>query len=240
MRTRSVAIYWNLARLGFAVLIAGAIIAQFEVSISSAREFDRDVGTTIGNFFSFFTILSNLSAKVFLVWSSVAGLRALRSDREESCWLSTATMASSTYMIVTGIVYNGLLRGIELPQGTTVPWSNEVLHLVGPLFMLADIVLAPRRGRLPWSTVWAIIAFPIVWLVYTLIRGSLVTNPQTGQAWWYPYPFLDPHQVTGGWWGVTAYVVGVAVVITAVAVIVVAVARRLADAATRETLRANS
>ena len=27
-------------------------------------------------------------------------------------------------MLVTGVVYNLLLRSIELPQGTTVPWSS--------------------------------------------------------------------------------------------------------------------
>ena len=41
-------------------------------------------------------------------------------------------------MVVTGVVYNLLLRGIVLDQGTTVPWSNEVMHLVGPAFMLLD------------------------------------------------------------------------------------------------------
>ena len=36
----------------------------------------------------------------------------------------------TTYMIVTGLVYNILLRGIELPQGSEpIPWSNETLHV---------------------------------------------------------------------------------------------------------------
>lgn len=33
--------------------------------------------------------------------------------------------------------------------GTTVPWSNEVLHVVGPLFLLIDLLLAVRRRALP-------------------------------------------------------------------------------------------
>ncbi len=84
-------------------------------------------------------------------------------------------------MIVTGIVYNTLLRNVELPQGVTVPWSNEVLHVVIPLFLLADVLLAPRRRALGWSTIAVTAIFPLVWAVYTLIRANLIIAPATGQ-----------------------------------------------------------
>ena len=127
-------------------------------------------------------------------------------------------------MLLTGIVYNVLLRQISLDQGTTVPWSNEVLHVVAPLFLLVDLFFAPGRSWLHWSSVFWVLVFPVVWIGYTLVRGSLVTSPRTGDPWWYPYPFLDP-QLQGGYLGVALYIVGIAVAIVLLAWGVVAVGR---------------
>jgi len=124
------------------------------------------------------------------------------------------------------LVYNILLRGVPLPQGVTVPWSNEVLHVVIPLFLLADLLFAPRRRALRWSAVAITTIFPIVWVVYTMIRANLVIAPATGNTWWYPYPFLDPHLVPGGYLGVAGYIVGIAIAIIGVACFVVWVGRR--------------
>ena len=119
-------------------------------------------------------------------------------------------------MIVTGIVYNTLLRGVELPQGTTVPWSNEVLHVIAPLILLLDLLVAPGRRGLGWGRILTIAAYPIAWVAYTLIRGPITVNPVTGEPWWYPYPFLNPHLVPGGFLGVTGYIIGIAIAIVAV------------------------
>ena len=105
-------------------------------------------------------------------------------------------------MIITGIVYNTLLRGIPLPQGTTVEWANEILHVVGPIILLADVLVGARVRSLGWRVVPIVLAFPIVWVVYTLVRGPLVTNPNTGAPYWYPYPFLDPNAQASGYAGV--------------------------------------
>src|SRR5690606_16495561 len=143
-------------------------------------------------------------------------------------WLAIALACVATYMIVTGIVYNLLLRGVELPQGTTLGWSNEVLHVVVPLFLLVDVLFAPQRRKLSWSTVGTIAVFPVAWAVYTLLRADLILAPGTGDPFWYPYPFLNPHITPGGYLGVAGYVVGIAVAILAVGLGVVAVSRRRA------------
>ena len=49
--------------------------------------------------------------------------------------------------VVTGVVYNLLLRGVELPQGTTVEWSNEVLHVVACAYIVLDWFIAPAALR---------------------------------------------------------------------------------------------
>ena len=218
---------WSLARLGMAVVIAAAVIAQLMKSLQSASELDRSVATVAVNFFSFFTIQSNTLTVIVLLVAAVAVFIGRDGGPR---WLEVALAAVSTYMVVTGIVYNALLRGIELPQGSeAIGWSNEVLHLIGPVFMAVDVVVAPIRRRLPWSALGAIVLVPIVWVAYTLVRGPLVQNPVTGASYWYPYPFLDPNGA-GGWSSVVAYIVGIAVVILAVGAVVVLVKRfRLPD-----------
>jgi hypothetical protein len=221
--------WWPYARLAAAVLAVAAIVAQLARSIEVAQSADTDYGrhmpTVIANFFSFFTIESNVLAAVALAIGGIWALRQKDAKLVEPRWLAVLLVCASTYMIVTGVVYNTLLRGIPLPQGSTVPWSNEVLHVVIPLIMLLDVLFAPRRRALGWGTVGIAAIFPIVWVVYTLIRANLVIAPATGNPYWYPYPFLDPHQ-SGGYVAVSLYVLLIAAIIIGAAALVVWVGRR--------------
>lgn len=206
-------------------VIVAAVVTQLVESIATTIELDRDLGTVISNFFSFFTILSNISAAAALLWAGASGLRR-HAPRVDSPALAIVLACASTYMIITGIVYNALLRGLTLPQGSEpVPWSNETLHLIGPIFLLVDVLIGPARRALPWRTVGVVLAFPLVWSAYTLIRGPLVTNPATGDPWWYPYPFLNPNN-PGGWPSVLVYVAVISVAFVAVGSFVVWVGRR--------------
>ena len=57
-----------------ALLMIAALAAQFQTSVSLAIGLGRDVGLTVVNFFSFFTVLSNLGAALVLAsiaWTSV-------------------------------------------------------------------------------------------------------------------------------------------------------------------------
>ena len=121
------------------ILAAGAVIAaivgQFVVSWSMVP----DRAAFIVNFFSFFTILSNaLTALVLLVGAWIAFTRS-----DDPAWFNLVRACAVTYMATTFVVYNLLLREISLDQATTVPWSNEILHVWAPLYLVADWVLAP-------------------------------------------------------------------------------------------------
>lgn len=216
---------WAIARGLMGVLIVAAIAAQLVRSVSSAVEAGRDVTTIVTNFFSFFTILSNASAAVALLWAALWYWSARQGPGAEPRGLATFLAAVTTYMIVTGIVYNLLLRGYQLEPGSIVPWSNEILHLIGPLFLLGDVFAGPRRRALSWHTLWTIVAFPIAWVAYTMLRGPHVTDPGTGTPFWYPYPFLNPNGA-GGWFSVALYTIGIACAILAVAALVVWRGRR--------------
>ena len=214
-----------------AALIAAAVVAQLVQSVSNAIDAGRHVPTIIANFFSFFTILSNVSAVVVLTVAAVWFFARGRGRDAEPQGIAVALACVTTYMVVTGVVYNTLLRGYDLEPGAVVPWSNEVLHLVGPLFLLADLFVGPLRRALPWRAVWAIVVFPIVWVVYTMIRAPFITNPGTGDPFWYPYPFLNPNnaalQPISGYPGVILYVVGIAAAMLGVGALVVWWGRRV-------------
>ncbi|WP_434969623.1 Pr6Pr family membrane protein [Microbacterium sp. bgisy207] len=223
LRSRRWAQAWAVLRLLVAAAGVAAIVGQLirTVSISAANGWP--LGLTAVDFFSFFTILSNVGAAVAL---TIGAFLILRGHRIDPAWFATLLAAVSTYMLITGIVYNALLRGLPLPQGSTVPWSNEILHVWAPLFLLLDVFLGPLRRRLPWRALWAVIAFPLVWVTYTLIRGPLVTDFRTGNPWWYPYPFLNPNVQPWGYAGVALYVVGIAAGILLIAAGVIWLGRR--------------
>ncbi|MEC5179728.1 Pr6Pr family membrane protein [Arthrobacter sp. CG_A4] len=84
------------------------------------------------------------------------------------------------YMTITGIVYSLLLSDVEV--NTPIPWVNVVLHFTIPTVMVIDwLVDLPRiRVSLRESLIW--LAFPLLYLVYSLLRGPIVG--------WYPHPFL--------------------------------------------------
>ncbi|WP_144875713.1 Pr6Pr family membrane protein [Microbacterium sp. 1.5R] len=224
--------WWPYVRLASAALGLAAVIAQLsltlQIAMTDPTPWGSHLPTVWWNFFSFFTIDSNVIAAVAFIIAAIWSIRHRGDYEREPSWLAVLLVCASTYMIVTGIVYNTLLRGIELPQGVTVPWSNEVLHVVFPLILLLDVLFAPRRRALPWGTVFISAIFPLVWAAYTMIRANLIVAPATGEEWWYPYPFLNPHRVPGEYLGVAGYVVGIAVAIIGVACFVVWVGRRRA------------
>jgi hypothetical protein len=225
LRSPTWSLIWSVLRLAASAAIIAAIVAQLIQSVSGAIANGRDVLTIVTNFFSFFTILSNSASAVVLAVAAIWFFARGRKASAEPRWLAALLAAVTTYMVVTGIVYNILLRGIALEPGSIVAWSNEILHLFGPLFLLADLFLGPLRRALAWRVVLEIVIFPLLWVAYTLLRAPFIINPGTGDPYWYPYPFLNPNG-SGGWGSVVIYVVIIAVTIIVAAWFVVWVGRR--------------
>jgi hypothetical protein len=149
------------------------------------------------NFFSYFTILSNLIfaaalvAGAFCTWMS-----------KGRCWpLEYVRGGAVIYMVTTGIVYGLLLSGSEAGNHVTTPTVNFILHQIIPLFATIDWVFVPPRIGLRRSITWTWLVFPVTYVAYTLLRGP--------HAHWYPYPFFNPDQ-PGGYWRVATYSVGIA------------------------------
>ena len=170
-------------RLLFGILVFVAIISQL-VYLAQHKVL------YLVNFFSYFTILSNVFAALVLI---VGGLYLL-SGRKPSHSQEIIRSATMLYMAVTGIVYAALLSGLSL--GFLMPWVNDVLHRIMPVVVVADWLYQPTKTKLRAKQIPLLLIFPIVFLIYTLIRG-----PHIG---WYPYPFLNPSKA-GGYLGVALY-----------------------------------
>lgn len=197
-----------ILRIVALIAIAAAVVGQLVTSIEFWTEQGlTDIPFRIVNFFSFFTIESNIASVVVLTMG--VGLTLMRRDAR---WYSVLRACVATYMVTTGIVYNLLLRNVELPQGATLDWSNEILHVWGPLYLLVDWLFAPGRHRLDWKHIGTIVVFPLGWVTYTLIRGPLTFDPLRDSPY-YPYPFLDPVNSANGYLSVAFYVILIAAVI---------------------------
>lgn len=216
-------ILFVVLRAAIAVAILAAIVGQLVVSLDFWQQRGvQNIGTSITNFFSFFTIDSNVFSMVLMAIGAVLLLRRTPDPR----WFHAARASVVTYMVTTGVVYNLLLRGIELPQGATLGWSNEVLHVVAPIYLLIDWLFAPGRKPLSYRVVWIVIVFPIVWAVYTLIRGPLTPDEVYGKEHWYPYPFLNPDLAATGYVSVSFYILLISAIISLAGLGVVWVSRR--------------
>lgn len=161
---------------------------------------------TLINFFSFFTILSNLL--VALVYT----FTALTPDKPSP----NLQAAMATYIAVVGTGYTLLLRHIWDPQGLQKV-ADVLLHDAIPvLYVLFWFVFCRKRKALSWSDAFSWLILPTAYLIYSMVRGST-----TG---WYPYHFLDPAQVSRT--SIFIVIVGFIVVFIIMGLIVVALTRR--------------
>jgi hypothetical protein len=137
-------------------------------------------GVSDGDYFSYFTVLSNLFAAAMLLYG------VLRPARERSGTVELLRGAAVVYILTTGIVYLVLLSG----KAPAYPWVNAILHYLMPVTVTLDWLLDPPRVRLdPTRTVVLWMAFPVLYIIYTLARGAIVN--------WYPYLFVNPHRSGG-------------------------------------------
>jgi len=154
-----------------------ALISQFYLIQQNSQD---GFFTATLNFFSYFTILTNLLVAVCttLVLSGVK-------NRLTNEWMLAAT---AVYITIVGITYNLLLRSVWNPQGLQKV-TDELLHTAIPiLFVIFWIAFVPK-GLLRWKDIVPWLVYPLVYSVYTLIHG-VISN-------WYPYPFIDPNKI--GW-----------------------------------------
>jgi preprotein translocase subunit SecG len=167
---------------GLALLVWFALVLQLLILLQVRRAAGLSLGGGVGNFFSYFTVLTNLlvavTLSVPLLWSATRVGQALA-----DAGLRSGVAAS---IALVGLTYSLLLRALWQPQGAQ--WlADTLLHDAVPLLYLLLWAWVVPRAALGWRNAlrWAL--YPLVYLVYALLRGAWLGR--------YPYPFIDVAQL---------------------------------------------
>lgn len=184
-----------------AALIAFALVGQTALTLSENR--------SVVNLLSYFTIQSNI---LILVAAVVV---TLQPDREGNGW-AILRLAGLVGITVTGIVYSTVLAGMTSFTGIEW-WYDRIFHYAVPVGAVLGFFLFVPRTRFAKGDL-VFVAWPVVWLAYTLIRGA-VSHPrfliEKGTYADVPYDFLDADtygagRVTVNALAVTLLIVGLA------------------------------
>jgi hypothetical protein len=204
-------------RAALGATYAIAVAAQLTHSIGFWQtQSGANIPFLVLGFFSYFTMESGIAAVIVLGVGAV--LMLTRADPPR--WFPAARALIVVYTATTAVAYNLLLRPIETDDGSVVPWSNEWLHLYGPLCLVLDWLLAPDRRPLTWRFLWLAVAIPLGWAAYTFARGPFALDTRTDTNW-YPYPFLNPDTLPGGYATTSLYVVAISGLIIALSALVI-------------------
>ena len=144
-------------------------------------------------FFAYFTIQSNLLVAI----TSTVLSREPTLDR--TGW-RVVRLAGLVGITVTGLVHFLLLRPLLDLDGAD--WvADKMLHMVVPVITVAAWAWVGPRPRMVAREVAYALAWPIAWLVWTLVVAAV--------DGWVPYPFLDADEE--GWGPVAVVSVGITV-----------------------------
>ncbi|MFA5007593.1 MAG: Pr6Pr family membrane protein [Candidatus Izemoplasmatales bacterium] len=142
--------------------------------------------------FSYFTTQSNVLCVLLFGWLVV---RDLMKKDGEPAWLPLLKGQTTVGIVLTGIVFNVMLRPFIGDGGSYDPTSLKdfLVHVSTPVLSLLDYFLFDRKGRFTVFQPLYWTAFPILYWVYTIVYAAL------GGTFWlsedavsaYPYFFMD-------------------------------------------------
>lgn len=188
---------------GVTLVILVAVVGQLAQVIRG--------GGSVLNFFSYFTVQSNLLVLITACWlvADPSGVRG-------GPWRQPIRLASLTGITVTGVVYGSLIAPFHDPHGVERLY-DVLFHYVSPVMAVLGFLVLGPRGLFRRADLWFIL-WPLAWLAYTLIRAEVGHPDFVGLGATrsrYPYGFLDVD--LHGWGAVSISIVGVAVLLLALA-----------------------
>ena len=197
----------------FAVVGWAALVVEFVLMVWGQSGWN--LAARVVNYFSFFTILTNI-----LVALAFTG-PLLNGERRIARWSASEGVraAVTMYIVVVGFVYHFMLAPYWKPEGL-LAGVNLVLHYVMPAAFLLDWLWFTPKGRLRWVDPVKWLAFPLIYGGWTLIHG-LATH-------WWPYGFVNVDQLGLG--RVVAIFAGLLVFFLLVGLALVALDRRFGRA----------
>lgn len=136
------------------------------------------VPETIIRYFSYFTIQSNILIALSFTafgWESNSQLNRFFTNKN-------TTTAIAVYITIVALVYNTVLRFIMKLEGLQLI-VDTMLPVIIPLVFVIFWYLNINNSHAKWRNTFYWLFFPLIYLLYTIVRGSLVA--------FYPYPIMD-------------------------------------------------
>ncbi|WP_316826503.1 Pr6Pr family membrane protein [Pedobacter miscanthi] len=172
------------ANAKFYVAIAALVIwfsigLQFTISLKLT---DYNYPETLKVFLSYFTVSTNIIVAICFTALSFAK----KSDNGSFFTKSGTLTAITVYIVVVGLIYNTMLRGLMLLNG----WprvADELLHVVSPIIFLIFWIFYVDKSHLRYKSALKWLIYPLIYVIFTVIRGYFINR--------YPYPFIDVVQL---------------------------------------------
>ena len=189
---------------------AAGLVLQFTISMQSMLGSGRDLFGSLGHFFAYYTILTNI-VLVLIYLSEVlptAGLALFRHP------VLRGMMAANIALVALYVFF--VLRFLASLTGLFL-LADTILHYLCPVLYLLWWLVAQPHGRLRWGNLPVMLAPTLVYFIYAMARGAWVQE--------YPYPILEAHKL--GYGQVTINVLAVLAGVTILCAIYVAIDRAL-------------
>ena len=155
-----------------------ALALQLHIVLENAAREGVALAMAIGNFLSYFTILTNAAIALGLT------LSVLAPRSKVSRWFSTPSVQTSLTgcIIIVSLIYHAALAKAWNPQGLQW-WTNFFLHDAIPVAFVLHWLLFVPKGNLNRRQPLLWLVYPLLYLIWMMGRGQV-----TG---FYPYPFVD-------------------------------------------------
>jgi hypothetical protein len=167
-------------------IVGFGLVLQLSLSVTAKSGSGSFESTTdrVVNFFSFFTVLSNIGIVV------TTGLLAVSLTRSSTLF-RVLRLDAVLAIAVTGIVFHLTLSDLQELTGWEAV-ADFLLHTLSPIAgVVGWLAFGPRR-MLTKRIVWCSVIAPILWLMYALVRGAIVQD-RFGNDY-YAYPFMNVPQ----------------------------------------------
>lgn len=158
------------------------LFLQFYLIMFDPMDSTVPAGQRFVNYFSYFTVLTNLIVAISLTASFVSPASAVGQFSSRT----SVRAAVAVYIAVVGLVYSLLLRSVWDPEGLSLV-ADRVLHDAVPILYVLYWFIFVGKAELNWSTPAKWLLYPLLYMAYSLIRGAFVG--------WYPYHFADAAQL---------------------------------------------
>ncbi len=172
----------SLLMILIAICAWTGILLQFCTHARNMIGNGKTWATTIIQFFSYFTITTNLLISI----TTTAALLFPNTKFGRWCVQPRTITAITIYIIVVGVIANVLLRSLTNYSG----WDsvgNELVHSITPVLYTIYWLAFATKGSITWTSAFSWLIYPFIYFIYSFIRGSV-----TG---WYPYPFIDVSKI---------------------------------------------